>query len=86
MSIIRIPSPLRPYTDNLKEVEVNASNVGEALVALTERYPRLKPHLYDENGSLRAYVNIFLQQEDVRNLRRLRVRLQIRSFGEKGLY
>ncbi|HEY43075.1 MAG TPA: MoaD/ThiS family protein [Anaerolineae bacterium] len=69
MSIIRIPSPLRPYTDNLKEVEVNASNVGEALVALTERYPRLKPHLYDENGSLRAYVNIFLQQEDVRNLR-----------------
>jgi len=69
MSIIRIPSPLCPYTDNLQEIEVAASNVGEALVALTELYPGLKPHLYDENGSLRAYVNIFLQQEDVRNLR-----------------
>jgi molybdopterin converting factor small subunit len=69
MSTIRIPSPLRPYTDNLKEVEVNATNVKEALAALTERYPRLKPHLYDENGSLRAYVNIFLHNEDIRNLR-----------------
>jgi molybdopterin converting factor small subunit len=69
MSSIRIPSPLRPYTDNLKEIEVNASNVGEALVALTEHYPSLKPHLYDESGNLRAYVNIFLHQEDIRNLR-----------------
>ncbi len=69
MNSIRIPTPLRPYTDNLKEVEVNASNVGEALDALTERYPSLRPHLYDESGNLRAYVNIFLQQEDVRNLR-----------------
>jgi adenylyltransferase/sulfurtransferase len=69
MNSIRIPTPLRPYTDNLKEVEVNASNVGEALDALTERYPSLRQHLYDESGNLRAYVNIFLQQEDVRNLR-----------------
>jgi molybdopterin converting factor small subunit len=69
MSSIRIPSPLRPYTDNLKEVEISAPNVGDALVALIERYPRLKPHLYDESGDLRAYVNIFLQQEDIRNLR-----------------
>jgi adenylyltransferase/sulfurtransferase len=69
MNSIRIPSPLRAYTDNLKEIEVDASNVGEALDILTERYPSLRPHLYDESGNLRAYVNIFLQQEDVRNLR-----------------
>lgn len=69
MNSIRIPTPLRAYTDNLKEVEVDASNVGEALDALTERYPNLRTHLYDESGNLRAYVNIFLQQEDVRNLR-----------------
>ncbi len=69
MNSIRIPTPLRPYTDNLKEIEVIASNVGEALDALTERYPSLKPHLYDENGNLRAYVNIFLREEDIRNLR-----------------
>ncbi len=68
MNSIRIPTPLRPYTDYLKEVEVDGSNVGEALHSLTERYPRLRPHLFDENGDLRAYVNIFLQQEDVRNL------------------
>jgi adenylyltransferase/sulfurtransferase len=65
---IRIPTPLRPYTDNLKEVEVEATNVGEALNALTQRYPDLRTHLFDENGDLRAYVNIFLHQEDVRNL------------------
>ncbi|UCF60800.1 MAG: MoaD/ThiS family protein [Anaerolineaceae bacterium] len=69
MNSIRIPTPLRPYTDNLKEVEVDASNVGEALDVLTDRYPNLRPHLFDENGNLRAYVNIFVQQEDVRNLR-----------------
>ena len=69
MNSIRIPTPLRPYTDNLKEVQVDASNVGEALHVLTDRYPNLKPHLFDENGNLRAYVNIFVQQEDVRNLR-----------------
>ena len=69
MNSIRIPTPLRAYTDNLKEVEVDASTVGEALDALTERYPSLRTHLYDESGNLRAYVNIFLQQEDVRNLR-----------------
>lgn len=69
MNSIRIPTPLRPYTDNLKEVEINASNVGEALDALNERYPNLRPHLYDESGNLRAYVNIFLGKEDIRNLR-----------------
>jgi molybdopterin converting factor small subunit len=69
MNSIRIPTPLRPYTDNLKVVEVDASNVGEALHVLTDRYPSLRPHLFDESGNLRAYVNIFLQQEDVRNLR-----------------
>jgi molybdopterin converting factor small subunit len=69
MSIIRVPTPLRPYTGGLKEVEVSGDTVGSALDDLTRRYPSLKQHIYDEAGNLRPFVNVFLNQEDVRTLR-----------------
>lgn len=68
MIVIRVPSPLRPYTDGLKEVEVIASTVGIALNDLAHRYPGLRPHLYDEGGELRPFVNVFLNEENVRAL------------------
>lgn len=68
MTIIRIPTPLRAYTGGLKEVEVQGDTVGSALEALAEEHPSVKPHLFDETGTLRAYVNLFLNEEDVRNL------------------
>ena len=68
MSSIRIPTPLRPYADGQKEIEVQADTVDGALDQLIEDHPGLRQHLYDEDGQLRAYVNIFLNDEDVRGL------------------
>lgn len=68
MTLIRIPSPLRPYTDGQKEIEVEGKTVGSLIQGVATQYPRIQPHLFDEDGALRAYVNIFLNNEDVRHL------------------
>jgi MoaD family protein len=68
MTILRIPSPLRPYADGVSEMEVQAENVGQAIEELTAKYPALQPHLFSEEGELRPFVNLFLNDEDVRHL------------------
>jgi len=68
MPILRIPTPLRPYTDGQIEISVQGQNVGEALGDLTSQYPELKKHLYSDAGELRAFVNLFLGEEDIRHL------------------
>lgn len=69
MSInIHIPTPLRRFTSETAEVPVEAQTVGAALGALTERFPELKPHLYAENGGLRSFVNVFKNDDNVRDL------------------
>jgi molybdopterin converting factor small subunit len=65
---IHIPTPLRVYSDKQDTVTVNAATVGEALEALTTRHPELKKHLYSEEGKLRSFVNIYLNDEDIRYL------------------
>ena len=67
MATIRIPTPLRPYTGNNAQVAVTGSTVGAALSNLTTQHPELRPHLY-EGDELRSFVNIYLNQEDVRYL------------------
>jgi molybdopterin converting factor small subunit len=69
MSItIHIPTPLRRFTAENGEVQVEASTVGDALKDLTRQYPALERHLYNDQGVLRSFVNIFLNDEDVRHL------------------
>jgi adenylyltransferase/sulfurtransferase len=68
MATIRIPTPLRAYTSGQAEVPVPGPTVGAALSELTTRYPNLKQHLYTEAGELRAFVNVFINDEDVRHL------------------
>jgi len=71
MSIrINIPTPLRPFTDKQDVVEVNGATVGELLSDLTRRYEGLKKHLYAEDGRLRSFVNIYVNDEDIRYLQR----------------
>ncbi len=65
---ILIPAPLRPYTDNLEAVEIEGSDVGEVMRNLIARYGELKRHLYTEDGKLRNFVNVYLNDEDVRTL------------------
>ena len=68
MILIRIPTPLRAYTDGQKEIQVEGETLGSALEDLTLRYPLLRPHLFDSEGNLRPYVNIFVNQDDTRSL------------------
>ena len=65
---IYIPTPLRVYTDKQDTVHVEAKTVGEALAQLTSQHPELKKHLYSEEGKLRSFVNVYLNDEDVRYL------------------
>ena len=67
MASIKIPTPLRVYTDNQAQVSVAGETVGAALNDLTAKYPDLRPHLY-EGEKLRNFVNVFLDDEDVRFL------------------
>ena len=66
---VTIPTPLRGYTGGQKTVRVDGITVGEALTALTTQYPNLRPHLYNEEGRLRSFVNVYLNDEDVRYLK-----------------
>ena len=65
---ILIPTPLRKFTDGQASVGVQGGTVGEALAALTETFPALKKHLYNDEGALRAFVNVYLGDEDIRYL------------------
>ncbi|HKQ56226.1 MAG TPA: ubiquitin-like small modifier protein 1, partial [Candidatus Eisenbacteria bacterium] len=67
---IHIPTPLRPYVDRQAVVEVEGGTVGEALAALVARHQELARHLYDEQGRLRRFVNVYRNDEDVRHLQR----------------
>ncbi len=65
---IHIPTPLRVYTGKQDTVVVTAATVGEALSQLTTQHPELKKHLYSDDGKLRSFVNVYLNDEDVRFL------------------
>ena len=67
MTTIRIPTPLRPYTNGQSSVQVTGDSVAVVLSDLTRQHPDLRQHLY-EGGKLRSFVNVFLNEEDVRYL------------------
>jgi adenylyltransferase/sulfurtransferase len=67
---INIPTPLRPFTDKKESVEVSGATVGELLADLTTRYEGLRKHLYADSGKLRNFVNVYLNDEDIRYLQR----------------
>jgi molybdopterin converting factor small subunit len=65
---VHIPTPLRQYADRRDTVEVDGSTVADALNSLTTRHPDLRKHLYTEDGKLRSFVNVYLNDEDIRYL------------------
>ena len=70
MNTIHIPTPLRPFTDKKESVDVTGETVGELLADLTKQYDGLKKHLYTEDGRLRNFVNVYLNDEDIRYLQK----------------
>ena len=70
MAKILIPTPLRPYTDKQDTVDAAGATVGELLADLTRRHSGLKAHLYNDEGKLRSFVNVYVNDEDIRYLQR----------------
>jgi molybdopterin converting factor small subunit len=68
MAQVQIPSPLRQYTQKQASVNVPAQTVGDALSGLVAQHPDLKRHLYGDDGKLRAFVNVYVNDEDMRYL------------------
>ena len=67
---ILIPTPLRPFTDKKDAVEVEGKDVGELLADLTAKHGGLKAHLYNDQGKLRSFVNVYVNDEDIRYLQK----------------
>jgi molybdopterin converting factor small subunit len=65
---VMIPTPLRVYAGKRDSAEFSATTVGEALGNLTTEFGELRKHLYTEDGKLRAFVNVYLNDEDIRYL------------------
>jgi adenylyltransferase/sulfurtransferase len=73
---ILIPTPLRPFAGKKDVVEVEGATVGEALQGLVREYGDLRRHLYTEDGRLRSFVNIYVNDEDIRHLDREKTTLK----------
>ena len=71
MPTVRIPTPLRTYTQNQAEVRVEGGTVGEVLKNLETRFPGIGSRLMDDKGAVKRYVNVFHNDEDIRFLREL---------------
>ena len=70
MAKILIPTPLRQYADKKDTVELPGATVGEVLASLTSKYGDLRRHLYNDEGKLRSFVNVYVNDDDIRYLNR----------------
>ena len=68
MATVIIPTPLRKFTNNTAKLQVQANTIAKTVDELTLNFPDLKKHLLDENGQIRSFVNIFVGNDDIRNL------------------
>jgi MoaD family protein len=66
MAKILIPTPLRQYADKKDSLELTGGTVGEVLNQLTSQYGDLRKHLYTDDGRLRSFVNVYVNDEDIR--------------------
>ncbi|MGH9518978.1 MAG: MoaD/ThiS family protein, partial [Terriglobales bacterium] len=63
---VHIPTPLRPFTGQLDTVEAQGQDVAEVLESLVRSHPQLRAHLFSTEGRLRSFVNVYLNDEDIR--------------------
>ncbi len=74
--IVRIPTPLRALTNGKDEVHANGKTVGEVLNELEQHYKGLKARIFDDDGNLRKFVNIYVNDEDIRFMNNLNTNLK----------
>ena len=68
MSVVRIPPVLRANAGGNKQVDVEGATVGDVLAELVKRYPALQPQLLTDEGELNRFVNVYLNDQDIRSL------------------
>ena len=68
MPVLRIPTPLRTYADGQTDVTLPGSTVGELMNNLVVQYPSLRPHLFSSEAQLRPFVNLFLNEDNIKDL------------------
>ncbi len=71
MPSLRIPTPLRAYTAGQSEVNLQGDCVEAVMFDLVARFPAIKPHLFNGEGALRPFVNLFLGEDNVKDLKGL---------------
>lgn len=76
MTVVRIPTQLRPLSGGASEVTVEGATVAEVLVALDAAHPGFADRLHDDAGRLRRFVNVFVADEDIRFLDGLETRVE----------
>jgi molybdopterin converting factor small subunit len=67
---VSIPTPLRRYTEGQSLIDVSGDSVASALQSLTDKFPPLKQQLYTDDGRLRSFVNVYVNDDDIRYLQR----------------
>lgn len=72
---VNIPTPLRRYTGGEKKLKINGATVNEVLSNLVAKYPTLEKHLF-KDGELRSYVNIYVNDDDIRHLQKTQTRIR----------
>lgn len=68
MATVRIPSPLRRYTSGQSKVQGSGANINEIIESLEAQFPGVKSRLCDDNGQIKRYVNVFVNNEEIRTL------------------
>jgi len=70
MATVIIPTPLRKFTNNTARLNIQAKTVSDMIQILITQFPDLRKHLLDANGSVPSFINIFVNDDDIRNLER----------------
>lgn len=68
MPLLRLPTPLRPYANGQVEIQLQGKTIAQMMRELSDKYPQLQPQLYGGDGQLRAFVHLFVNDEDMENL------------------
>ena len=76
MATVIIPTPLRKFTDNNSRVTVQSGRVSDAVIELSKNYPNLKKYLVGTDGKITSFINIFVDNKDVRNLEQEHTKVQ----------
>ena len=76
MATVIIPTPLRKFTNGNSKLIIQADTIKKTVNELTLSFPDLKKHLLDEKGNIRSFVNIFVGDDDIRNLEQEKTRVK----------